>query len=803
MRVGGPTEKHMAENENNGEPPVEPIEPQQPQFEPQPDPWDQVPQRTRRPWWFWLATAFGGVVLFFSAVFVALYYLYAPELPITADRLGELNRTPSITLTDAGGKVFATRGAAFGYRVKVDEMPPYVPAAFIVTEDRRFYSHSGIDVRGLVRALFANLTQGSVVQGGSTITQQLAKNTFLKPERTWSRKFNELFLALWLERHYSKEEILTLYLNRIYLGSGAYGVDAASRNYFGKSVRDVSLAEAAMLAALTRAPTRYSPAADLKIAQQRANMVVDLLLEDGQISAEDARKAKANPAKPVLKEGVESANYFADFVMDQLAKLDVTPGKDLIVRTTIDAALQSVAEKALTSVLDKEGAKRLMSQGALIGMEPTGAIRTMIGGRTYSASPFNRAYQARRQPGSSFKPFVYLAALEKGLSPDDIRDDAPYENRGWAPENYDGGYLGPITLREALAKSINTVAVRVADEVGRRNIISVAQRLGIQSPLEPNRSLPLGTSEVTLYEMTRSFGAFANHGNRVDPYVILDVKTADGTVLWQYQQAPPIPVMNQRALEEMNQMLFEVVQTGTGQRGNLDPRQSAAKTGTSQEWRDAWFIGYTADFVAGVWVGNDDNSSMAKVVGGSFPASIWKTYMVAAHKNIPYHSLPGIDTFGTSPDSYAEAVDGFQDNPWVDGDSESSDSRRGNRDRGVIEEFFDGLFGDGGEPQTSVQPDLPKVQRLSPRAEARPRNVAPPSNADPLSQTDQPPDLDDADKPAPPPRPPRVYAPTVEEPGDRRRAPSPPPGDDSMQAPPPDSGPYRQPEPDPNEPSPF
>jgi penicillin-binding protein 1A len=700
-----------------------------------PDPWEEPPQRTRRPWWFWLATGFGGIILFLSACFVALYYLYAPDLPITAD-LGNLNRTPSITLTDPQGKTFATRGAAFGYRVKVDEMPPYLPASFIILEDRRFYSHGGVDYRGLIRALWANWSAGGVVQGGSTITQQLAKNTFLKPERTWSRKIEELFLSFWLERHYSKDEILTLYLNRIYLGSGAYGVDAAAREYFDKSVRDVTLSEAAMLAALTRAPSRYSPEANLKVAQQRANMVVDLLLEDGQINEEDAKKAKANPAKPVLKEGVESANYFADFVMDQLTKLDIRPNQDLVVTTTIDTRLQTVAQKTLTAVLDKDGKGRAVSQGALVAMEPSGAIRSLVGGKDYTLSTFNRAYQARRQPGSSFKPFVYLAALEHGLSPDDIRDDAPYENRGWSPENYDGSYLGPITLREALAKSINTVAVRVADEVGRRKIIAVAQRLGIISPLEPNRSLPLGTSEVTLYEMVRAFGAFANKGNRIDPYVITEVKTTDGTVLYQYRLAPPIPVMNRRSLEEMNQMLFEVIQTGTGQRADLGDRPVAAKTGTSQEWRDAWFVGYSADFVAGVWLGNDDNSSMQKIVGGGLPASIWKNYMLAAHRGIAIHTLPGIDMYGSYDTADADGEN--EDEPWVD---RGDDDRRGPR-RGVIEDFFDSLFG-GDDTALPPAPDLPPAPRYLPRAEVEPEPIDPPDMAELPDEASRPPrDLD-------------------------------------------------------------
>ncbi len=720
------------------------------------DPWEQEPQRTRRPWWFWLATGFGGIVLFLSACFVALYYIYAPSLSITADRLGELNRTPSITLADASGSAFATRGAAFGYRVKVEEMPKYLPIAFVVTEDRRFYTHGGVDYRGLLRAFFANWTAGGVVQGGSTITQQLAKNTFLTPERTWRRKLEEMFLSFWLERHYSKDEIMTLYLNRIYLGSGAYGVDAAAREYFDKSIKDVTLPEAAMLAALTRAPSRYSPDANLKLAQERAALVIRLMWQQGYIDEAQADKARAHPATPVIKPEVESANYFADYVMEQLKALDITPNKDLIVRTTIDIKLQGTAQKAIAKSLDRDGEKRNVSQAAMIAMEPSGAIRSMVGGRDYSQSTYNRSYQSKRQPGSSFKPFVYLAAMESGLTPDDVREDAPYENRGWSPENYDGQYLGSITLREALAKSINTVAVRLADEVGRRKVISVAQRLGISSPLEPNRSLPLGTSEVTLYEMTRSFAAFANHGNRVEPYAIIDVKTADGTVLYQYREKPPIAVMNQTALEEMNQMMFEVVQTGTGQRADLSPRPAGAKTGTSQEWRDAWFVGYTADYIAGVWVGNDDDTSMAKVVGGSIPASVWKTYMLEAHKRTPIHPLPGVESYDGS-DSYDDAANS-EDNPWVEHDG--YESRRDN-DKGVIEDFFDRLFG-GEEKKMSQPPPPPPPPHYEP---------------EPGTDTQDVPDEETApDAPPPGPVPPEAAN---------------------------KAGPYRQPEGDPDAGSPF
>ncbi|MBI1212879.1 MAG: PBP1A family penicillin-binding protein [Alphaproteobacteria bacterium] len=692
------------------------------------------PRHSRRPWWFWLASGFGSCVLFASLMFVVMYYAYAPELPKNVD-LNAINKTPSITLTDAAGRVFASRGAAFGYRLAVGEMPTYLPEAFIIMEDRRFYSHSGVDIRGLVRALFVNLSSGGVVQGGSTITQQLAKNTFLKPERTWSRKLEEVFLAFWLERHFNKDQILTLYLNRIYLGAGAYGVDAAAREYFGKSAGKVTLAEAAMLAALTRAPSRYSPEADLAMAQARAAIVIDQLLADGKITKEQADNAKKHPAKPVLHEGTESANYFADFVMDQLTKLNVPLDKDVIVRTTIDTKLQAVAQRTLTSVLDKDGPKRHVSQGALVAMEPDGAVRSLVGGKDWTTSNFNRAYQARRQPGSSFKPFVYLAALEAGLTPDTERDDAPYENRGWTPGNYDGNYLGTITLREALARSINTVAIRLADEVTRTAIIRVAQRLGITSPLAPNRSLPLGTSEVTLYEMVRSFAAFANNGNKTEPYVILDVRTTDGTMLYEHKAAPATPVIAPLQLAEMNQMMFEVTQTGTGRRADLSPRPAAAKTGTSQDWRDAWFVGYTADLVTGVWVGNDDNSSMARVVGGSIPATIWKAYMLAAEKNLPVRTLPGIDMFGQTGEDYAEvhSSDSDGDMPWVDGGDGGRRDRH--EDRGVLEEFFDSIFGGDDDEDRRAPP--PPDDGYGPRSElvpTRPSGARTASSAAPPSK---------------------------------------------------------------------
>lgn len=654
------------------------------------------PRRT--PIWVWFAGAFGSVILLLSLAFVVLYSLYAPAIKPGTD-IWSVNKTVTISFADPSGVIFATKGAAYGDRVSVKDMPSYLPAAFLVAEDRRFYRHWGVDLRGITRALFANLDAGEVVQGGSTITQQLAKNIFLKPERTFSRKVEELFIAFWLERHYDKDDILTAYLNRIYLGSGAYGVDAAARQYFGKSAKDVTLAEAAMLASLTRAPSRFSPEADLEAAQTRAAFVLDLLAQDGKITAEEAKKAKEKPAKLVIRDDIDSENYFADFALEQLNRMGLVDTSDLIVRTTLNRRLQAEAQRAVTKVLEKESKRRKVEQGALVSMEPDGAVRALVGGRSYNESPFNRAFQAQRQPGSAFKPLVYLAALEKGLTPDDVRDDTPYEDRGWSPANSDGDYRGPITLREALARSVNTVAVRIADEVGRTAIIEIAQRVGITSPLEPNRSLPLGTSEVNLLEITRAYATFPANGAQVEPYVILDVKTKDGKVLYQRTETDRRVLFSRTKAEEMNQMLFEVVQTGTGKNADMGQRPAAGKTGTTQDFRDAWFVGYTADYITGVWVGNDDNSPTKKVSGGNVPATIWKSYMVAAHKGLPVRAISGIEMYrDPEGDYYAlrrPPPDWQPPAPPAEGHSEEP---------GMVERFFDELFGEEPYPQDPMPP---------------------------------------------------------------------------------------------------
>lgn len=683
------------------------------------------------PLWAWAASILGGVILVTSLTFVILYSIYTPSVE-PGTPIWNLNRQRSVTFTDPEGKIFATRGAMHGDRLSVKDMPPYLPAAFLAVEDRRFYDHWGVDLRGIARAFISNLEAGDVVAGGSTITQQLAKNVFLTHQRTFGRKFEELFVAIWLERHYSKDDILTYYLNRIYLGSGAYGVDAAAREYFGKSARDVTLAEAAMIAALTRAPSVYSPGQDYEKARKRAELVLDLLVQEGVINQKQADDAKKKPAKLVINQDLDSEGYFADFALDQLAKLEaegkivLPPNIDVTVRTTIDRKLQREAQRSVTTILRKDGAKRKVAQGALVAMEPDGLVRALVGGRSYNESSYNRAFQAQRQPGSSFKPFVYLAALQKGLSPDTVREDAPYEDRGWTPANYDNRYRGPVTLREALALSLNTVAVRLADEVGRNAIIGIASRLGIASKLEPNRSLPLGTSEINLLELTGAYAAFANGGFAVRPYCIIEVTTADGRQAYTRNDVTRTRAMTDGQDGEMNQMLYEVVQTGTGRSADLGARPAAAKTGTTQNYRDAWFVGYTADYVTGVWIGNDDNSPTRRVAGGSIPASIWKAFMTAAHKGLPVRSLPGVDLYSEpDPGYYTEAP-----TPPPAYEPPAPRPPPPPDEPGLVDRFLDDLFGSNDFPEEQPPPPPRDGPYRQPDPEEPPADEQQPASPD-------------------------------------------------------------------------
>ena len=520
-------------------------------------------------------------------------------------------------------------------------MPPYLPKAFVAIEDRRFYDHFGIDPIGLARAVVNNLRGRGGVQGGSTLTQQLAKNLFLTQERTAARKIQEAILALWLERTYTKDQILELYLNRVYFGSGAYGVEAAAQRYFNKSARSVTIAEAAMLAGLVQAPSRLAPNRNPDLAEKRAQLVIAAMADQGFITQDAAKTALTAPAEVPERTGAGSVNYAADYVMDVLDDFIGAVDADVTVLTTIDSKLQASAETTLVDALSAQGAKLHASQGAVVSLAPDGALRALIGGRDYTRSQFNRATAARRQPGSSFKPFVYLTAMEKGMTPDTIRDDAPVSIKGWEPENYSRSYRGPVTLATAMQHSLNTVAARLIQEVTPKEVIRTAQRLGITSALQPNLSLALGTSEVTPLEMTAAYATFANGGQSVLPYVIREVRQTDGKVVYARKAANLGQVIQPQYLAMMDTMFNGVMTGGTGAKFNIPGWQVGGKSGTTQDFRDAWFVGFTAKLVTAVWVGNDDNSNMKRVTGSGLPGEIWGKYMKAAHAGSQPIPLPG------------------------------------------------------------------------------------------------------------------------------------------------------------------
>ncbi len=576
----------------------------------------------------WGAIALVGAVVWAGAHLPPIQALEIPKRP------------PTIEIVGADGSVLAERGEMAGANVALKDLPPYLPKAFIAIEDRRFYSHFGVDPWGILRAAVANLLHRGVSQGGSTLTQQLAKNLFLTQERTLQRKLQEVELALWLERKYSKNEILELYLNRVYFGSGAYGVEAAAQRYFGKSAKNVTLAEAAMLAGLVKSPSRLAPNRNPEGAEKRAQTVLAAMAEAKFITEAQAQAQIARPAVSVKPAGAGTINYVADWVGEVLDDLVGQVEQSIVVETTIDPKLQATAEAAVIDELAAKSVKFNVSQGALVAMTPDGAVRAMVGGRNYADSQYNRAITAKRQPGSAFKPFVYLTAIEAGLTPQTVRLDAPIEVKGWRPENYTHEYFGPVTLTQALAMSLNTVAVRLGLEVGPKNVVRTAHRLGISSKLEPNATIALGTSEVSLTELVGAYAPFANGGFAVSPHVVTKIRTLDGKVLYMRQAEQPNQVIEPRNVAAMNVMMEETLISGTARKAEIPGWQAAGKTGTSQDFRDAWFIGYTANLVTGVWLGNDDNSPTKKATGGGLPVEVWSRFMRAAHQGVPVAYLP-------------------------------------------------------------------------------------------------------------------------------------------------------------------
>jgi penicillin-binding protein 1A len=562
----------------------------------------------------------------------------------------------AVTFLDRYGNEVGNRGIKHNDSVPLEDMPDHLIKATLATEDRRFYEHFGIDFYGTLRALMTNAKAGGVVQGGSTISQQLAKNLFLSNERTIERKINEAFLALWLETRLSKNEILKLYLDRAYLGGGAFGVDAASLYYFGKTVRDVTLAEAAMLAGLFKAPTKFSPLVNLPAARARANVVLDNLVDNGFMTEGQVYGARRNPATPIDRTEEDAPNYYLDWAFDEMRKLVDTFPKSInerffVVRTALDSNLQRYAQHTIESALRQYGHDYGASQSATVISDLDGAVRAMVGGRDYGESQFNRAVDALRQPGSSFKPYVYATALANGFKPSSVLVDSPVCIGNWCPHNYSGGYSGSMTLLTAITHSINVIPVKLSialgdgnAKLGRAKIIQTARNFGIYTPLPDTPSLPIGADEVNVLEHAVAYATFPNLGKAVAPHAALEVRTGAGELVWRFDRdgKRPEQVISPQVALDMIMMMNSVVENGTGKRAQLDGIKVSGKTGTTNGYRDAWFVGYTGNFSGAVWMGNDDYSPTKRMTGGTIPALIWHDIMAYAHQGVELRPLPGL-----------------------------------------------------------------------------------------------------------------------------------------------------------------
>jgi len=596
---------------------------------------DNDKKRKRRLFWGVLLTL---LIIGSVSYYKGREYLFdgLPPLP-TKESMWELNLQPNITLLDKDGKVIGHRGPYYGRPLKLAEMPSYLPDAFLAIEDQRFYEHPGIDRKAIVRALLENAKAGKKVQGGSTLTQQLVKNMVLSPEKTYKRKFQEMWLSYKMEQALTKPEILELYLNRIDLGNRSFGVEAAAQRYFGKSASQVTMAEAAVLAALPKAPSAFDPNKNPDASRVRSLKVLNDMMVQGKISPEEMSVAENTPPEILSGQSIyiddNTLGHVFDMVSERAEELIGSKTKDLIVRTTIDPALQKEGLNTIQTFVEKNRKRKKVSEGALVCIQTeTGAIRALIGGNSYQDSKFNRATQALRQPGSSFKAFVYAAALEAGFTPGTVRIDQPVNIGGWEPENYERRYRGPMTVREALKLSTNTIAAQVGAEVGPNKIVEISNRFGISSKLGAHYSISLGASEVKLIDMTTSFMVFANEGLKRRSYMIESITDTSGSPLYKRNHSAPERVYALPYARQMTGMLRDVIQTGTGHGARLGSRAAAGKTGTSQDFRDAWFIGFTADYTTGVWMGNDDNTPMVKITGGLLPVDAWKSFMLKAHK---------------------------------------------------------------------------------------------------------------------------------------------------------------------------
>ena len=560
-----------------------------------------------------------------------------PQLP----PLPPIRREPQITYLDRAGAVLGVRGGRFGPPVDVARLPAYVPAAFVAIEDRRFYSHEGFDAVGIARAIVSDIGRGKAAQGASTITQQLARNLFLNADQTMERKARELVYAIELERAYSKNQILGLYLSRVYFGSGAYGIEAAARRYYNKPAARLTVREAASLAAVMKSPTNYNPAEQPERSAERTRLVLDAMVETGAITGAQRAKALAQPAKVNRGGSGQAAQYFVDWLDGQARRVagGQAQAHDLVVETTLDQATETLAQEATTATLARYKS-RGVAQAALVTLDGVGRVRAMIGGGDYQQSAFDRAVDAHRQAGSSWKPFVYLAALEAGRTPDSPVVDEPVAIGNWSPGNYEPEFLGPITLETALAHSINTVAARLADEVGRPVVAAAAHRVGIVSPINTDPAMALGTTLVTPMEMAQAYDAFANGGNRVSAYGVERIRVVGGPVIYQHPAPAAAPVILNPPLSDLNRMLRTVIASGTGVRAAIPGYDLAGKTGTTSDYKDAWFCGFTGGLTTVVWMGRDDATPMAEITGGSAPVDLWRSFMLSALKRLPNQPIP-------------------------------------------------------------------------------------------------------------------------------------------------------------------
>ena len=553
--------------------------------------------------------------------YVGYCYLTMPDIEQAVSR----TRQPSTTITAENGNEIMSFGSVYSAVIMPDDLPKYVSQAIVATEDRRFYQHFGFDFISFTRAMVTNLIHRRYVQGGSTITQQVAKNLFLTSQKNIKRKVQELLLAFWLERKFSKDQILALYMNRVYLGNGTYGIESASNKYFQKSSGDLNLREAAILAGMLKAPSKYNPIASKEQADKRSHVVLQNMVNVGLITQEEMKQALTMRLGPEISDKVDGGKYFASWIYNDVNAILGEREEDIYVHTTLDQDLQESAEKILAEAIAANKSKNV-TQGAIVVMSKDGAVRAMVGGVNYDKSPFNRAVSALRQPGSSFKPFVYLTALQMGYSPEDTIEDTAITIGKWKPENIDKKYHGTVTLREALRKSYNLATVDLAEKVGRKSIIANAKRMGITTPLVNDATLSLGTSEVKVLDMAAAYASLANGGYAVWPYGILEIFSRDGYERYMRQPDEPRRILDGDAVLQMNSMLEDVINRGTGRRAQL-PFYAAGKTGTSQDYRDAWFVGFTGKYVCAVWVGNDDNTPMKGITGGTLPAEIWRRVM--------------------------------------------------------------------------------------------------------------------------------------------------------------------------------